>query len=173
VASCLVVSWQHLDCWKNSLALWSNAERVIGPVSATVENGMGTALSDQGHLTESAGFLERAVELDPGQDRPHVNLANVYAELNKPASAIQHYHKAIDINPNNADTHYNLALLLARQQRHEEATTQLTEAKRLNPSDWQVRNLLALELEKLGRLTEAAQEHVIAARLNPGGPAKR
>jgi len=170
---CLVISWRQLDCWQNSLTLWSNAEEIIGPISATVENGMGTALSDRGRFDEAAVILERAVRLDPQQDRPHVNLGNVDAQLNKPASAIEHYLKAIDINPNNADAHYNLGLLLAREQRHEEATRQLAEATRLSPDDWQAHNLLAVELEKLGRLAEAAQERAMAARLNPGPPARR
>jgi hypothetical protein len=173
LASCLVVSWRQLDCWQDSLALWSNAEDVIGPISATVENGMGTALSDKRRLDEAAGFLERAVRIDPRQDRPHVNLGNVYAQLHKTDSAIDQYRKAIDLNPNGADAHYNLGLLLVHEQRHAEAAAQLAEAARLSPDDWQAHGLLAIALEKLGRFAEAAHEQAIASRLNPGLTATR
>jgi hypothetical protein len=173
LGSCLVISWQQLNCWQGSLALWSNAEEVIGPISATVENGMGTALSDRGRFDEAAGFLERAVRLDQRQDRPHVNLGNVYTQLHKAGSAIDQYQKAIDLNPNGADAHYNLGLLLIREQRHAEAAAQLADATRLSPDDWQAHHLLAIALEKLGRFAEAAREEAIASRLKPGLTATR
>jgi cytochrome c-type biogenesis protein CcmH/NrfG len=173
LATCLVISWRQLDCWQNSLALWSNAEQVIGPISATVENGMGTTLSDLGRFTEAADVLGQAVRLDPQQDRPHVNLGNVYARLHKTDFAIDQYQKAIDLNPNGADAHFNLGLLLLREQRDAEAAVQLAEATRLSPDDSQAHNLLAIALEKLGRFAEAAHERTIAAGLDPGLPARR
>jgi tetratricopeptide (TPR) repeat protein len=173
LGGCLWISWRQLDCWQDSLALWSNAERVIGPSSATVENGMGTTLSDLRRFTEAVGFLERAVQLDSQQDRPHVNLGNVYVQLHKTGSAIEQYQKAIDLNPNGADAHYNLGLLLVSEKKHAEAAVQLAEATHLSPDDWQAHNLLAIALEKLGRFAEAARERAIASRLNPGLTATR
>lgn len=74
-----------------------------------------------------------------------MNLANLLADTNRVAAALEHYAEAARLNPNDADVRYNLGVTLAGSRRYAEAAAAFREALRIDPGHENARrNLEAL-----------------------------
>jgi len=79
-------------------------------------------------LADAEAKLKEAVQLDPKNADPHVNLGNLYDDLHRPADAEREYRTAIALDPKGSAAPYNLRLLLQSQGRAED------DAPSVNPS---------------------------------------
>jgi Tfp pilus assembly protein PilF len=165
LSACLFTSDRQLGYWRNGMVLWEHAEAVT-PRSAITERGLGTAFVQDRDFRPAAEHLRAALELDPDDEIAHLNLANVYAELDETALAERHYEKALALNSANPETHYNFGLVLGRSGRHVEAARHVRRAIELNPDNWQYHQLLAEEYRRLGQPVEAEREQREAIRLD-------
>lgn len=75
-------------------------------------NLLGIICSSQRDYDGALAAFERALALDPGSVKTHINLANFYASAGKTDLAEKEFHRALAIAPSNRDANYNLGLLL-------------------------------------------------------------
>ncbi len=78
-------------------------------MSETEWNNKGVVLSKLGRHEEAIKALEKAIEINPQNDRAWFGKAVVLGELEKYEDAIKAYDKAIEIKPQDALTYSNLA----------------------------------------------------------------
>src|SRR5437763_8362244 len=64
---------------------------------------------------DSQPYLQRAVELAPGQADFHYNLAGALAEIGKSDEAVAAYQRTLVLSPDSADAHNNLGNLLQQR----------------------------------------------------------
>lgn len=122
-----------LVAWKNALAL--------GPGALEYSN-VGTAYFFLGHLAESAGMYERAVDLEPKDHRYWGHLGDARELLAQPEAAKIAYEKAADlarqnlsVNADDIETRVQLAGYDARLGREDLARDALDETQGLIPED--------------------------------------
>jgi tetratricopeptide (TPR) repeat protein len=147
------------------------AERMIAekPDLATGYTQLASALaaSPPGALVP----LLRAVELNPGDDTSRFRLGRIYADLDRPALAIEQYTQSLELNPENIDAHNNLGITLRAEGRVEEAIEHYRRALELDPDHVQARNNLANALASVNRLAEAIPHYRRAVQLAPDSAA--
>ena len=64
---------------------------------------------------ESISYYQRAIEVDPGQNRYHLNLGNAYLEVGLLDQAVEAYRRALELNPSDTGVLHNLAIGLRLQ----------------------------------------------------------
>ena len=93
--------------------------------------------------------IQRAIELDPSDDEPHLHLGIVWLNQQRYEAAQSEFETALGLNPNNYLAHGHLGLLFMNQGRLDAAEGQLRAALRLNPND-------AVAQENLKRVMDAS-----------------
>ena len=90
-----------LDNGDSRLALWAYEIALsIKPDSADARYNLGLALKAGGFHLDALEQLEKAVQAAPGDARPHLSLANLYAQQFRDNSAARrHYQKVLELNP--------------------------------------------------------------------------
>jgi tetratricopeptide (TPR) repeat protein len=129
---------------------------------------LGVDLERQGKLAEAAAEHERALEIDPGMIRAHMNLISLYGRLSRFEEAEKHYWAAVALDPHSAESHYNYGVLLMHQGRLGEAEIPFRKALESNPQNSEAHFNLGDILQRQGKLTEAVQEFRAAAEQRPG-----
>ena len=106
-------------------------------------------------IRAAVGCYERAIELDPGRDKPHYQLIFARAALAESESAIELYKKRLAASPDQIREYRFLANAYLRSGALDEAGKVITAGRKLEPDD---DILLAVEAELLdasGRREEA------------------
>jgi arylsulfatase A-like enzyme/Flp pilus assembly protein TadD len=147
------------------------AQRMIAekPDLATGYTQLASALAAS--PADALAPLLRAVELDPGDDISRFRLGRIYADLDKPALAIEQYGRSLELNPENIDAHNNLGITLRAEGRVEEAIEHYRRALELDPDHVQAHNNLANALATMDRLDEAIPHYRRAVELAPDSAA--
>ncbi len=130
-------------------------------------SALGTALLQQGRLTEALAPLQQAAELAQGDAQPHNNLGNTYVKLGRLPEAEASYRRALELNPGFIEAHYNLGNTLLKQGRLTEAEASYRRALELKPGFAEVHNNLGNTLQELDRLIEAEASYRQALALKP------
>ncbi len=129
----------------------------------------GAEALQRGELQESIGWLETAVELDPGLANAWVNLGVSRRRAGDAAGAEQAYKQALELDPRIYSAYQNLAALLRVAGRSDEAGGYeriLRRAPTRNPYTFLALGDVSL---KGGRLDEARRFYRRAAHLSRGG----
>jgi Flp pilus assembly protein TadD len=163
---CMTGSWLQARHWKNSISLFGHGVTVTSN-NLVAHNNLGSALAEQGSLTEAIGHYYEALRIEPGYADAHYNLANALAEQGRLQEAIDHYSEALQIRPRYAQAHYNLGLVLAEQGRLTEAMGHFSEALRIDPDYAQAHYNLGVALVIEGKLTGAIKHFSEALRIDP------
>ena len=90
-----------LDNGDSRLALWAYEIALsIKPDSADARYNLGLALKAGGFHLDALEQLEKAAQAAPTDARPHLSLANLYAQqLRDNSAARRHYQKVLELNP--------------------------------------------------------------------------
>jgi tetratricopeptide (TPR) repeat protein len=90
-----------LDNGDSRLALWAYEIALsIKPDSADARYNLGLALKAGGFHLDAVEQLEKAAQSAPTDARPHLSLANLYAQQFRDNSAARrHYQKVLELNP--------------------------------------------------------------------------
>ena len=110
------------------------------PNDADLANDYGCFQMKMGQTKEAIGSLERALVLNPKNERAKVNLARALASENRTHEAFELFAQV----SGEAAAHHNMGVILAKQGRNEEATRAFHEATRLDPSLSQPKAFLAV-----------------------------
>jgi tetratricopeptide (TPR) repeat protein len=127
-------------------------------------------LAASGRLDEAVALHREAIQLDPKQEQPYINLISLYGQLRQYDQAEAQYRTAIGINPNRDEAHYNYAVLLTAQKRFPEAVAAYRQTLSLNPSHAEAHNNLAYLLAQDRKLDEALEHANKALESKPDYP---
>lgn len=75
---------------------------------------------------------QKAIEINPDNDRAHHKLGIVYFNLGLYATAIENYTKAIDINPNKIEAYHGRGIVYGMQSEYQKSITDLTKALQID-----------------------------------------
>lgn len=137
------------------------------PNNADLLHLLGALVGQMRRFEESAQFLSRCVELDPGHAAGHGSLGTSLIALGRENEAMEHFRRAVALQPHSAEAHYNLGKALRDQKKLAEAEAEFREAIRLNPILGPAYNNLGNTVRDLGRFEESLPLYQEALRLRP------
>ena len=98
--------------------------------------------------------LKKAIQLDPSSEKPHIQIAIVYFDLEKYADAVPHLEKAIGLNPKDPNPYAYLGRAYFKQQMYDEgvnAVRQKLDPVLANQEDEKLKDKLSNVYYNLGR----------------------
>lgn len=101
------------------------------PEAAQLQDGLGTALAQQGRLEMALPHFERAVTLDPMLGIAQLHASAAMLALGRPAEAVPYAEKAVATTPDSFDGQLQLGQALSAVHRDTEALTHLRRAAEL------------------------------------------
>lgn len=128
---------------------------------------VGRALAATGRLHEAVAAHEKALERNPEIVQAHVNLIQLFGQLEKPQKAEEHYRAAIALNRDAAEGHYNFGVLMFSLKNYTDAEQAFREALRSSPLYPEAHNNLAYLLERQGKVNQAMDHYRKALQIQP------
>jgi tetratricopeptide (TPR) repeat protein len=165
VAVSVVLTRIQIGYWQDDERLWRHALR-IDPDNDVALNNWGSALGPD-RLDEAMQQFEKAVNINPKNDRAQVNLAKGLLLRRNAREAEQRLTLALQANSENEVAQLLLGNLCLGQGRLSEALEHLREAYRLKPNNAQTCFLLGQVFRANGQPEEAAQFFAEAVRWAP------
>ena len=132
---------------------------------------LGNLLTDDGEVAEGIGFLERALELRPGDAGATLGLIRSTKRLGDHGRSGQLLHQleaAVEAAPEEAARHVYLGLGYCQLERNDDAVAALLRAAELNRDNPYILHLVGVVLEEVGRTREALAVLNDAVELAPG-----
>ena len=90
-----------------------------------------------GKKDEALQLAEKAIQIDPGGVKAHVDLGILYGDLGRQEDAVKEFKAAIKLAPDYQDPHWRLARLYQAMGKHEEAKAEFEKTKALHAADQQ------------------------------------
>jgi tetratricopeptide (TPR) repeat protein len=149
-----VCAYIQTTYWQDSITLWTRSIACT-PANAYAQNGLGSALSDEGKWTEAIPHLKTALRIRPDYPDALVNLGVALVNLDRREEAIPYYERALQINPYSSEAHYNLGDALAAQGKIPEAIQHFEQALKSEPDHAGAHYDLGLYLGIEGKWDEA------------------
>ena len=104
---------------------------------------LGRLLRKTGHLDQSIHYLNEAIEKDPKNAAPFVELGRCYQEQRIFDRALQHYQNAIQLSPENFQPYYFAGLVLKENKDYVNAEKMFKSASKLAPRNMNIYRQLA------------------------------
>ena len=159
---CVALTENQLRYWRNSETLFTHA--VIVADSAAARISLGTALRDQGRISEALTQYIRALKLDPDSTLIWSDIGWIFDEEGHFGLAAGYYQEAVKRNPTAADVYDNYGLVLVKLGRLDEAMGQFSAAARRDAGIAQPHYLMGwlrlqqgLDVEAISHLHKALQ----------------
>jgi Flp pilus assembly protein TadD len=146
------------------------AELVKRPNDADLVNDLGQALEQLGRPSDAVSRFERAIALDRGRAKFHVNLAHAATGAGLWDRAVGEYREAARLRPDDFTIQYALALTLRRKGDDAGAIPEFQKAVAISPNDASVHLSLGISLETVGRIAEAVLEYRKYLTIQPSSP---
>lgn len=138
--------------------------------NAELWNFCGLLEDYQGNYNKACKHLQKAIKLDPNNDKYYYNLANMYFKQGDTTYAKRYYNLAISLNPHNPNYHFALANLYYSEKHYkralEELPEDLFEASLLKVIILYDTGYLALAKQELNRLFEQCPDNSILQEYN-------
>jgi tetratricopeptide (TPR) repeat protein len=157
-AAWAMVTFVDVNYWRDSIAIFERAIQVTDR-NAIAYNNLGSALWDQGRLTEALPKFEMAVMIQPQAPEKQDNLGSALTAAGRFEEAQVHLERALQLSPDLAKAHVDLALAFMRQRKIEDASAHYLTALRLQPDNPEAHYGLGGILVQQGRNQEA-QPHL-------------
>lgn len=139
--ACGFLTVRQVSVWKDSLSLFTHAERVAPPNIVTLNNLIAELLA-RGQTAEADQRIDAAIRSFPGEHLTWWHAANRAGRHGRLDEAVAHYQTALRLRPNEPQLNFLLALAL-QQQDKPEAIQYYREAIRLEPQSGTALNNLA------------------------------
>jgi|TARA_B100000315_G_scaffold258418_1_gene310442 tetratricopeptide (TPR) repeat protein len=115
----------------------------------------GRNFMDNDDLDAALLYLERGMEIDPGNSYGAQSLAAAYYMMGDKEGAIFAYTKAIRSDPNNSDVHFNLGILYLDLGDSEMAEEEFLKVLEINPDDTQATIHIGEAYEEMKKFEDA------------------
>lgn len=175
------LTWRQCLIWRSTESLWSHVAN-NDPGSSYGQNSYGFVLMEKGWLDEAIPYFRRAIGINPGNERAHVNLWDALGRKGDLAGVEAAAQSALG-NPIAAPfAHYKLGNLrlaapapdpATRRRLTDEARAHFEATIKARPIDAAAHNDLAIALQRLDRTDEAISHFRIAIELRPSLPNPR
>jgi tetratricopeptide (TPR) repeat protein len=133
VLSCfLILTWTQVGYWRNGLALYDHALKVLGPNDVIYCN-RGAAYADLGNKEQAISEYGRAVEMNPRNAEAHNGLGFVYLKLGNYHQAVSEETKAIEVNFEYADAYGNRGLSYYKLGDYNQAVSDFSRVIEIDP----------------------------------------
>lgn len=86
------------------------------------------------HLEIARGFYEKALTVNPADEKALCNLGSLYLGQRKTALALDTFQKVLEYNPSSSLAHYNLAIMFAEASIYREAIREWELAAQYDPN---------------------------------------
>jgi tetratricopeptide (TPR) repeat protein len=141
------LSFWQVGVWKDDAAFFTYAV-AQNPSSATALKGLAYYEERQGHYSEAADHLRRAIEQDPDWSDLYYNLGVNLHRLEKREEAIAAYREALRLRSSLLDARKNLAIAFVEVQQPEKAIPEVDAILQIDPQyPWAMENLGVLLLQ--------------------------
>ena len=128
---------------------------------------IGVIAYQSGKYTTAVELINKAIGLDNGVAKFHMNLGSVLRDQGKPTEAVACFERALALKPDYPQAHNNLGNALRDQGRLTEAVACYKRALALKPDFAEVHNNLGNALREQGELSEAVLHLKRALALKP------
>jgi len=167
IAGCLVLTWFQVQTWRNSIALWEHAIRVV-PNNYAAHNNLGTALAIQGRIDDAMVHFEETLRINPRHAPGWTNRGLVLAKRGRLEEAVTCYAAALQADPRYVEAQFNMGAALLQLGNREESARHFSEVVRLKPYHAAAHVQLAGILASLGNVDGAITHYGEALRFKPG-----
>jgi len=163
---CLVLTWQQVQTWRDSVALYRHA------IAVTDENyvahyNLAAVLETRGDLADAAAELRETVRIRPRFAPAHSELGQVLGKLGLPGEALPELEQAKSLQPDLTDIDLRLGAVLGTLGRADQAAAAFAEAVRLQPGNADAHYNYGISLAQQGKLEDAAREFRATVQLRP------
>jgi eukaryotic-like serine/threonine-protein kinase len=128
---------------------------------------MGLVDAGTGKYDDAASDYQKAIELEPTNEKAYIGLAKAYSRLNRLSDAESTYKQAINANPNSSYAYQNLAIFYLQQAQYSQAADYFHKAVDLAPESYVNESNLGAAWLYMGRYNEAIQAFTQSIRLRP------
>ena len=106
--------------WADPITLQADIARK-SPNKARAQHNFALALREAGRIEEALTVVQRAIQLNPRDDRPRRLLGDILLDFDRPQDALQAFQTALSIKPTNMDAVLGIGRALVADGREEEA----------------------------------------------------
>lgn len=135
------------------------------PTSSDAPHLLGLVAFARGDLQAAHTYISAAIKLAPGDERFHLNLANVLRAQGRTDDAIASTERAVEVRTDYVEAWLNRGLLLASVRRFDEAVVCLETAQKIKPDSAEIWLNHGAVLKELGRLEDALASYEKAISL--------
>ena len=128
---------------------------------------LGVQHQELNQFEQASYYFKKAIELNPGYTKAHINYGGNLIKQNKLADAFKVLKLAVRMNPKCAEAYNNLGIILAKKGRTHESTLLFQKAIELNPDYASAYKNLGISYNSLKRFDEAQSALRKAVELNP------
>ena len=128
---------------------------------------LGVIAHRSGKLSLAIDLISQAIKENSSIASFHLNLGNVFKELERPEEAVTCYQAALRINPNYTKAHNNLGVIFRDQQKFEQALACFQNALQIDPGYVEAYSNLGTAFQLQGKLDQAAENLLQALQLKP------
>jgi len=132
VSVSVIVSWQQVQYWQNSMTIFQHALNVTKN-NYQAHQGVGNILFSRGNIDGAIAHYMEALRFKPDHAEVRNNLGMALMYRGKFEEAMNQYLEALRIKPNQAKVYNNMGVLLAKQEKMESAIAYFREAVRIDP----------------------------------------
>lgn len=122
---------------------------------------------DAGNYKAAVTNFNKAIQLNPKQDKTYNNRGKAYFQMGEYENAIQDYDQAVQLNPQNAEVYNNRGLAYDGNGNSEKAIEDYTQAIKLKPDLADAYSNRAKAFKKQGNFQDALQDYNESIKRNP------
>ncbi|ASZ10538.1 hypothetical protein KTO58_22895 [Chitinophaga pendula] len=148
----IVVDYLQQQQYDEAILYINNTTTTKDPTTLSL---LGYTYNLSGKPDQAAAAYNQWLQIDSSAILPHLQLATIYIQQDKPALAIPHYRQLISLQPDKAIHYRQLAFAYSNTRQHDTAFVYLSKAYTLNPSDPKVVSRLGEEWVERKQYTTA------------------
>ena len=161
-----ICAHQQVNCWNNSVTLFSHAIKVTQNNYIAYYN-LGMAYSKLGRQLEAIDAFKRAIKIKPYYAEAYYNLGFACSNLGRQQEAVEAFRQVVRIKPDYAEAHNTLGLACSKLSHYQEAIEAFRQVVRITPDNAEAHYNIGVAYAMLGRWREAIEAFGQTIRIKP------
>lgn len=126
-------SVRQTKIWENSVTLWKHDLSLYPDTSFKAYVNLGKAYFDLNDYPNALENLNKAIDINPGNDTAYYNRGAVYLSQDRNNEAIEDFNKAIEVNPRHWEAYFNRGRTYYASGGYEKAIDDFSKVIEINP----------------------------------------